>query len=96
MPEKTKESSILYLFRFAKPYLGLIILSLVLLIAGRTFASFEPIWLKKVIDGLAVHSAFGVIVGFLLIYFSLNLGYFATHVRNAIHAPPRFAGSVSS
>jgi ABC-type transport system involved in Fe-S cluster assembly fused permease/ATPase subunit len=74
MPEKTKESSILYLFRFAKPYLGLIILSLVLLIAGRTFASFEPIWLKKVIDGLAVHSAFGVIVGFLLIYFSLNLG----------------------
>ncbi|HSI20104.1 MAG TPA: ABC transporter ATP-binding protein/permease, partial [Verrucomicrobiae bacterium] len=74
MPEKTKNTSALYLTRFAKPYLPLIILSLVLLIAGRTFASFEPIWLKKVIDGLAAKSPFSAIVGFLGMYFLLSLG----------------------
>lgn len=74
MQSKPKDSSVFYLTRFGKPYVLLILLSLGLLVAGRVLVSIQPIWLKKVIDGIAAHNAFSVILGFLGVYFLLSLG----------------------
>ncbi|MBC7807396.1 MAG: ABC transporter ATP-binding protein/permease [Akkermansiaceae bacterium] len=74
MPLKPNDSSVFYLTRFGKPYLPLILLSLGLLVAGRVLVSIQPIWLKKVIDGIAEDNAFTVILGFLGVYFVLSLG----------------------
>lgn len=74
MPSKNKDSSIFYLTRFGKPYLSMIFLSLGLLVVGRVLVSIQPIWLKKVIDGIAGGNAFTVILGFLGFYFLLSLG----------------------
>ena len=73
-PNDSKTPSVFYLTRFGKPYLPQIILSLGLLVAGRVLVSIQPLWLKKVIDGIGDHSAFTVILGFLGIYFLLSLG----------------------
>lgn len=74
MPSQPKDSSVLYLTRFGKPYLPLILLSLGLLVVGRVLVSIQPIWLKKVIDGIAGNNTFAIILGFLGTYFLLNLG----------------------
>jgi ATP-binding cassette subfamily B protein len=74
MSSKPKDSSVFYLTRFGKPYLPLILLSLGLLVAGRILISIQPIWLKKVIDGIAAGNAFTVVLGFLVVYFLLSLG----------------------
>lgn len=74
MSSKPKDSSVFYLTRFGKPYLPLILLSLGLLVAGRILVSIQPIWLKKVIDGIAAGNAFTVVLSFLVTYFLLSLG----------------------
>jgi ABC-type bacteriocin/lantibiotic exporter with double-glycine peptidase domain len=88
MQPKPKNSSVLYLTRFGKPYLPLIILSLGLLVAGRVLVSIQPIWLKKVIDGIAANNAFTVILGFLIVYFLLSLGQIVfDFLRDFVFAP---------
>jgi ABC-type transport system involved in Fe-S cluster assembly fused permease/ATPase subunit len=84
----TKLPSVFYLTRFGKSYLPLILLSLGLLIGGRTLVSIQPIWLKKVIDGIADHSAFAVILTFLGVYFLLSLGQIVLDFfRDFVFAP---------
>ncbi len=90
MQSKPKDPSVLYLTRFGKPYLPLIVLSLGLLIAGRVLVSIQPIWLKKVIDGIARGNAFAVILGFLGTYFLLSLGQILVDFfRDFVFAPVR-------
>lgn len=55
-----------YLGRFLRPYLPAVIYTIVFLILGRLTSTLDPIWLKKIIDGVTAHqtlSSLGLVVG---------------------------------
>lgn len=59
--------------KFFKPYIGLIIIGFVFLIGAKVAATIEPIYLQKIIDGLAAKEAIRTIIIFLIIGFSLQI-----------------------
>lgn len=59
--------------KFFKPYIGLIGVGFVFLIGAKVAATIEPIYLQKIIDGLAAKEALRTIIIFLVIGIALQI-----------------------
>jgi ABC-type transport system involved in Fe-S cluster assembly fused permease/ATPase subunit len=83
-----KQPSIWYLSKYLKPFGGIILITLVLLIAGRVFAAITPIWLKKIIDAITAGHGFDVLLPIIVVYFGLALARILFDLlRDVIFAP---------
>lgn len=77
-----------YLFRFMKPYLGLVILSLVFLIAATVATSLQPVWLKKIIDQISAGTTLQALGTVIITYFGLRLlAAILETLRDVLFAP---------
>ncbi|MEI6477780.1 MAG: ABC transporter transmembrane domain-containing protein [bacterium] len=87
-PKKQKSVSIWYLTRFMRPYLGLIILTLVFLLADTVAAGLQPFWLKKLIDLISKGTTLQAVSGILITYFAFK-GVSAVFevLRDVVFAP---------
>jgi ABC-type transport system involved in Fe-S cluster assembly fused permease/ATPase subunit len=74
-PEPTKEPkfSIIYFIRYFVKYKFFVIATLILLISARMATTFEPIYIKKIIDALTIHQPFEAIISILIVYFGIKL-----------------------
>src|SRR3990167_9871340 len=83
-----KPISIWYLLRYFKGYWGAITATMFFLMASRVAASFDPIYLKKIIDGVTRGSTFNALLTIVIIYFSLKLiSALFEYLRDLIFAP---------
>lgn len=84
----SENASIWGLRKYLKPFTGVVILTLVLLVGARLFAALDPIWLKKIIDAVTAHQLFAAVIPILGIYFSLNLARIVFDLlRDIVFAP---------
>lgn len=67
--ENNNTRSLSYFFKYFKPYSGLIVLTFVSLILAKAAATLEPLYLKRIIDGLTQGSAQAIIASALTFYF---------------------------
>ncbi|MBU6389567.1 ATP-binding cassette domain-containing protein [Patescibacteria group bacterium] len=89
MASEDKQSvGIFYLFRFVRRYGGLVVITVLFLIAGRITDSLDPIWLKKIIDGVSGHQTFQALTAVIIFYFGLKAFTFIfDFLRDVIFAP---------
>ena len=84
----SKQVSIWYLFQFVKPYTMPVIFTLLFLIAGRVASSLEPVWLKKIIDGISAGFGLSLDLGVVITYFVLkSFTFIFDYLRDVIFAP---------
>ena len=80
--------NIWYLTRYLKAYRWPMSFALLFLIAGRVATSLDPIWLKKIIDGVSRKTSFTVVAGMIAMYFGLKaLAFIFDYLRDVIFAP---------
>lgn len=80
--------SFIYLFRYLKPYIGLVLATIFFLILSRIFSALDPVWLKKIIDGITQGFSWAGLSLVVATYFGLKVG--ATifeYLRDVIFAP---------
>jgi ATP-binding cassette subfamily B protein len=76
------------LLRYLKPYLWLTIVTVIFLILARVSASFEPVALKWIIDGVSAGNSLDVILGAVIAYFSFRAGTAVFDlIRDVVFAP---------
>ncbi len=86
------QNNLFYLLRYLKPYTGSVVLTLVFVIIAEVAATYDPLYLKNIIDYIIgnVGNAriSGPILSLLIIYFSLRVGtFFFQFLRDYIFAP---------
>lgn len=85
-PRKTV--SIWYLLRYFKGYWGAVIVTMLFLVLSKIATSLDPIYLKKIIDGVIGNSPWHALVLVLIIYFGLKLAdAIFEFLRDYIFAP---------
>lgn len=83
-----KPISIWYLLRYFKGYWGAITATMLFMILSKVAASFDPIYLKKIIDGVTDGKTFNAILVVVIIYFALKLiTAIFEYLRDLIFAP---------
>ena len=86
-PPKTT-ANIWYLTRYLKAYLWPVVWTLLFLVAGRLATSLDPIWLKKIIDGVGAGSTLSSLAQVIAVYFGLKaLAMVFDCFRDIIFAP---------
>lgn len=77
-----------YLAQFLRPYAGLVTATFIFLVAGRVTSTLDPIWLKKIIDGVTAHTALGMMGKIVIMYFVLQaLTALFDYLRDLIFSP---------
>ncbi|KKP87791.1 MAG: ABC transporter, ATP-binding/permease protein [Berkelbacteria bacterium GW2011_GWA2_35_9] len=83
-----KPISIWYLLRYFKGYWGAIIATLLFMALSKIATSFDPIYLKKIIDGVTSQSSFKALLVIIFIYFALKIiTALFEYLRDLIFAP---------
>ncbi len=92
MNTQTKPNSILYFARFFRPYTGPLVVTFIFLILARVAATFDPVMLKRIIDGVTTHDPVSAIMYTLLLYFGLKLTTIIFELlRDYIYSPVEMA-----
>jgi ABC-type transport system involved in Fe-S cluster assembly fused permease/ATPase subunit len=88
-PESSKKPlNIWYLLPFLKNYTGLIFWTAIFLIAGRVASTMDPIWLKKIIDGVGKGTTLSTLMPVVIIYFGFKfLTALFDYLRDLIFSP---------
>jgi ATP-binding cassette subfamily B protein len=77
-----------YLRECFRGYEGQIFLTVLFLALARMAATADPIWLKKIIDGLTAKQPFEALTGLIVVYFGLRVAAFIGEMlRDWIFAP---------
>src|SRR5688572_30094606 len=77
-----------YLTRYLRSYRWLVIFTMIFLVAGRITSSLDPIWLKKIIDGVGQGDTLAGLVPIILFYFGLRITSFVfDFLRDVLFAP---------
>lgn len=85
---ETQSVNIWYLTRYLKAYRRPVALTLFFLIAGRIAASLDPVWLKKIIDGVSHGQGLAALAGVIAFYFGLKaLAFLFDYGRDVVFAP---------
>lgn len=87
---KTPENkpSLLYFFRFFKPYRWLVFLTFVFLIGARVASTYDPVVLKRIIDGVTSQEPLTAIFGLLGLYFGVKfLSILGELLRDYVYSP---------
>lgn len=93
MKNSNKNSTLLYILGYLKPYRLAVILTLVAVIISQVAATLEPFYLKKIIDYITTNSGkvfalSGAIVALLIYYFTLRvITFIFEFLRDYIFAP---------
>jgi ATP-binding cassette subfamily B protein len=75
-------------FRFFAPYKVAVILTFIFLVGARAAATYDPVLLKQIIDGVANGQPITTLFGILGIYFSVRLiSVLAEFLRDYIYSP---------
>lgn len=86
-PEK-QASHLPYLVRFLRPYRWLVIFTILFLVGARVSAALDPIWLKKIIDGIAAGETLTGLATIVGVYFGLRATTaLFEYLRDVIFAP---------
>jgi len=86
--QNQKTVNIWYLTRYMKGYRTPMTLTLLFLVAGRVASSLDPIWLKKIIDGVGAGKPLDALTTVLGVYFGLKaLTFVFDFLRDVIFAP---------
>jgi len=86
--KQSKPISIWYLLRYFKGYWGAITATMLFMMASKVATSFDPIYLKKIIDTVSTGSTISTLSTFLIIYFALKLiTALFEYLRDLIFAP---------
>jgi ATP-binding cassette, subfamily B, heavy metal transporter len=73
MEQKTNTTSLSFFLRYFRKYQFSILLALAFLILARIASTYEPIFLKRIIDAITQHQALTVINTILLTYFGIKI-----------------------
>lgn len=85
---KQKNTSLSFLFKYLKPYTGLILVAMVFLIASQIAATIEPVFLRNIINGITLHQSYSLILSILVIYFAVRFGaVLMDFLRDYVFAP---------
>jgi ABC-type transport system involved in Fe-S cluster assembly fused permease/ATPase subunit len=85
---KVPTIGIWYLVRFLKPFKVLVFFTFVFLLSGQIFTSLDPIWLKKIIDGIGNHLTLAQLGQIIFFYFALRvLSFVSDLLRDVLFAP---------
>lgn len=85
---KEKTVSIWYLSRYLGSYKWLVVWTMVCLIAGRVASSLDPVWLKKIIDGVAAGGTVATLSAVIITYFLIRtVTFIFDYLRDVIFAP---------
>lgn len=85
---RSQTRSILSFFRFFKPYSWAVVGTFFFLIGARVAATYDPLLLKQIIDGVTQASPIEAIFGLLAIYFGLRLiSIVFEFLRDYIYSP---------
>lgn len=80
--------SIIYFFRFFKPYTFSVVLTFIFLITARLALTYDPVILKKIIDGVSNQEPVSVIFQLLTFYFGIRLvATILEFLRDYIYSP---------
>ncbi len=83
-----KPISIWYLLRYFKGYWGAISATLLFMVFSKIATSFDPIYLKKIIDGVVSQGSFKALLVIIFIYFALKIiTALFEYLRDLIFAP---------
>lgn len=80
--------SLFFFFRYFKPYLPAVILTFIFLIGSRVAATYDPVILKQIIDGVTGQSPIQAIFRLLALYFGLRFASIVAELlRDYIYSP---------
>lgn len=83
-----KKVGVWYLTRYLGAYRGPVVFTLLFLVLGRIGSSLDPIWLKKIIDGIDNGSTWQGLLSVIVAYFVIRgLTAFFDFLRDVIFAP---------
>ncbi len=77
-----------YLFRYLKPYWFLVVLTIIFMVGARITGALDPLWLKKIIDGVTEKKDFASLLPVVLTFFAFKFGTsFLDYLRDVTFAP---------
>ncbi|MCC2631339.1 MAG: transporter, partial [Patescibacteria group bacterium] len=83
-----KTVNVWYLVRYLKEYRGLVFFTMLFLIAGRVASSLDPLYLKKIIDGVSNGQPLSALTTVIGLYFGMRfLTFLFDLLRDVIFAP---------
>lgn len=81
-------NSLLYFFRYFRPYAGAVIATFIFLIGARLAATYDPVMLKQIIDAVGSQDPLRIIFQFLIFYFGLRfISVIFELLRDYIYSP---------
>ena len=84
----TNQPSLKFFLRFLKPYGGTLVLTTIFLLAGQVASSLQPVWLKKIVDGVSQGNPLAAILLVVAVYFGLRfVDSLFKFLRDIIFAP---------
>ena len=87
-PNLKPAANIWHLARYLKDYHAPVTWTLIFLIGGRIAAAFDPVWLKKIIDGVGRGENLAALGGVIAFYFGLKaLTFLFDGARDVVFAP---------